>query len=251
MTFLELYGEALSHELGSDDTTQLFTTARRKSAINEAQDEFNRQTECFQKRATIALSDGTAEYDLEGSFTDFLWLGKDDVEVLHNDGTNDTWYSGPDLPRRDIPWLNRHEPGWRQASAGTPRMYYLREHGGNVYLGFYPAPDVEVGHTWTAYVTYVADPPDMSADGDEPYTLSSNVLIRLRPWHKALVHFAAGKLESLRRNYAVEDRQRQLFAAYIADYLQKQRRKGGQFVSLAREYRRSESERPPDPYRWP
>jgi hypothetical protein len=46
MTFLQLYGDYLDIELGSADRTALFTTARRKDAVNRAQLEFAKQTEC-------------------------------------------------------------------------------------------------------------------------------------------------------------------------------------------------------------
>jgi hypothetical protein len=65
MTFAQLYGESLNRELGSDDTTQLFTTVRRKAAINEAQREFARVTECYTREATIPLVIGQMEYDLD------------------------------------------------------------------------------------------------------------------------------------------------------------------------------------------
>lgn len=252
--FSTLYGDLLDIELGSADRTQLFTTVRRKASINRAQQEFVRLTECFTKRGTISLSDATSEYDLDATLTDFLWMAREGVEILHNDGSTDTWIAGDDLVQRDIDWLNRHEPGWRTASAGTPMAWYLRSSGGDTQLGFYPAPDIEIGHTWTAYCTYVADPPTLSDDADEPFEVSGDVLIRLRPWHQALVHFAASELEGLRKDEARKDRQRQLFAAYVADYLQKQRKKGGSLLSFARNYWREASgysDRPPDPRRWP
>lgn len=250
-TFVELYGDLLDTELGSADRTELFTTVRRKAAINAGQAEFARLTGCLPVRGTIAVVDATAEYGLEAAFTSFRELAQDPVELLTNDGTTDTWFTGDDFVRRDIVWLDQHEPGWRTASAGTPMAYYVREGSGEVYLGLYPAPDIPGGETWTLYVTYQAQPTDMSLDADVPYTLSSNAKVSLAPWHIALVHFAASRLEKLRRNYAIEDRQRQLFASYVADYLsRKGRRPGGQRVSLARNYYRMGAA-DPDPYSYP
>lgn len=250
-TFVDLYGDLLDIELGSADRTELFTTARRKAAINAGQKEFARLTNCLPILGTIAVVDGTAEYGLEANFPTFRDLASDAIELLTTDGTTDTWYSGEDFPRRDIVWLNQHEPGWRTARAGTPMAYYLREGGGEVFLGLYPAPDIPAGETWTFYVTYQAQPDAMSADADVPFTVSGNAKVSLTDWHIALVHFAASRLEKLRRNYAVEDRQRQLFASYVADYLsRKGKRPGGQRISLARSYAvpRGGAE---DPYRWP
>lgn len=251
-TFGDLYGTLLDRELGSADRTDLFTTARRKAAVNEAQKEFVRLTECLTSQGTISIVDGTAEYDIEATLTSFLWIAKDGVEIKNVGTSRTVWYAGDDLVRCDIPQLNREEPGWRSASAGTPTKYYIRDDGGKTYLGFYPAPDVGAGETWTAYVTYVVNPTDMSLDADEPFTVSSDVKITLRPWHQALVHFAASKMEALRRHFTLEDRQRQLFAAYVADYFQHQRRKGPQRVQYLRNYRGElRSSRPPDPWRWP
>jgi hypothetical protein len=47
MDFVTLYGLELDRELGSADRTVLFTTARRKAAINAAQLEWVKRTECF------------------------------------------------------------------------------------------------------------------------------------------------------------------------------------------------------------
>ena len=65
MTFLELYGTELDRELGTVDRTQRFTTARRQAAINAAQVEFVKRTECLTRSVSISLVDGTREYDLE------------------------------------------------------------------------------------------------------------------------------------------------------------------------------------------
>ena len=71
MDFLTLYGTELDRELGTTDRTQRFTTARRKEAINAAQLRFLKRTGCVTKQTTIALVDGTQEYDVEATVTDF------------------------------------------------------------------------------------------------------------------------------------------------------------------------------------
>ena len=59
MTFVELYADALDRELASADRNALFTVVRRKYAVNEAQREFTRLTDCYLKEVTIPLVDGT------------------------------------------------------------------------------------------------------------------------------------------------------------------------------------------------
>jgi hypothetical protein len=237
VTFLELYGAALDRELGSADTTQLFTTARRKAAINEAQREWVRATESFVREASISVVDGTAEYDLESSATDFWWIAPQGVEVSIDDGTTVTSIGGDDLPRRDIVWLNRHELGWRQWTAGRPVAHYIRQNGGVHVLGLVPAPEVPGTETWTLTVPYVAGPADMSADGDEPFTVSGNAYIALRPWHEALAHFAAGQLERLRKDTERSAMQLERFGQFVADYVQRQRRRStSQTIVFARDH---------------
>lgn len=237
-TFSTLYGSRLDIALASADVTKLFTTARRKAAINDGQREFAKLTECLQRQGSIAIVTGTAEYDLETSLTDFTWIAKQGVEIkiLQADGSY-RYIAGDDLPIRTIEYLNRTEPGWRSASAGTPLCQYQRDDGGASYLGFYPAPSVGTSETWTITVPYVALPSDMSSDNDVPFTVSSNAKVRLWPWHQALVHYAASQLEQLRKELQRAELQSKLFAGVVADYLQKQRPKGGQQVTYTREYR--------------
>lgn len=243
-TFSQLYGEYLDAELGTADRTQLFTTAKRKDAVNRAQLEFVKQTECFTKDATITLVDDTQEYDLDAtgiiSAGDFLWIAMQGAEHTFTDASaNVTYTAGDDFRRVDIPELNERESGWRNtAAANRPSSYYVREDGGSVYLGIYPKPEIGASESASVRLPYVAIPPDMSGDSDEPFsaTAGSTPKKTLRPWHQALVHYAAALLEPLRKNYVGEQRQRQLFAALVADYLQRQRPKGGHVVRLARRY---------------
>lgn len=65
--FSSLYGNRLDEELGTDDSTVLFTTARRKRAINRGADEFSKLTQCLVRRATFTVTGGTAEYDLNST----------------------------------------------------------------------------------------------------------------------------------------------------------------------------------------
>lgn len=237
-SFVELYGDRLDRELGSADRTHLFTSARRKAAINDAQREWVRLTEALVRELVFTLVDEVAEYDLESRADDFWLLARQGVEVSQTDSDgNVTVYAGDDLPRRDVVWLNREEANWRTASAGTPTCYYLREDAGTTKVGFYPAPDIGAGEIWTARVPYVAQPADLVADADEPFTVNGNSAARLRPWHQALTHFAAAQLELLRRDSAAHDLQIQRFTGYVTQFLQAHRPRGGTHVVFARDYR--------------
>jgi hypothetical protein len=152
-------------------------------------------------------------------------------------GSTTTYYAGDDLPRRDVVWLDRFNAGWRTATPGTPTAHYIREDGGQVLLGFTPAIDVTGSDVWSAIVPYVCLPADMSAEADEPFTVNSNAKRTLRQWHQALAHFAAARMEELRKNYQAVDRQMKLFNSYVQDYLQQQRRRpGGQHVTMSHNY---------------
>lgn len=261
-TFSELYGERLTRELGSADTTSLFTTARRKDAVNQAQTEFAKQTECFQKTVSIPVSDGTREYDLETLIAadDYVSLAADGVEYVYTDAAgNVTYVSGDEFPRLDLDVLNRERVGWRAASnAQFPDGYYLREDGGTIYLGLTQPPTVTSGDTAALTVPYVAIPPTMVSDTDEPFSDSAgtNPKRAVRPWHQGLVHYAAALLEPLRKGFTAEQRQRQLFAGLVADYLQRHRKKGGSQILHAHDYRRAARRHPAqgrsaDPRVWP
>lgn len=257
-TFTDLYGERLTRELGSEDTTHLFTTARRKAAVNEAALEWVKQTESFVKQASIVLVNGTREYDLESSAVltadDFLWVAAQGVEyALTVTATGVVTYrSGDDFPRKDLPLLHRESPGWRATSAtALPASWYLRHDGGKTYLGLSEPPLIAAGETAAVTLPYVAKPLSLSADADVPYSVSSDALEVLEPWLQGIVNYAAALLEPLRKNYQGEQRQRTLFAAQVADYLQRRRPKGGQQILVSRAYYRQARsgmyDRPLDP----
>ena len=150
-----------------------------------------------------------------------------------------SYLSGDDFPYVEYAALNREEPGWKQAvKVVYPDGWYLREDGGHVYLGLKTPPLVAVGTSSALSVPYVAAPADLSADADEPFTQGTDVKKSLRPWHQALVHYAAALLEPLRKNYQGEQRQRTLFAGHVADYLQRKRPKGGGVIAQAKNYYR-------------
>lgn len=252
MQFSELYGTELTRELGSADTTQLFTTARRKAAINAAQLEFVKRTECFTRETTVTLVDDTQEIDLEVTITDLGWISKQGVSIRITDSSaNVTYIEGDDLEVTTVGKLNTEEPGWRAVSASRPTKVYIRRDGGRIYLGLHPKPDITVGDTWVAIVPYVIIPTDLSADADIPFTYSSNAVLSFRPWHRALVHYAAYDLEKFRKDTTRSAAQLQLWEDELAKFEGKEKPKGGQSVRFSRNYRQPRNMTRYDPRVWP
>lgn len=260
--FSTLYTALLDQELGTDDSTVLFTTARRKAAVNDGQEEFVELTECLVRVSSVTMTgDGaTFEYDLNSTANipggDFNRLVTQPVEYQYTDASSYTSYvTGDELLRRDVEWLNRYEPQWRDSTGSSlgqqlPRVYYLRAAGPSLFLGFYPCPSTGSSASAKAIVPYLARPAAMSDDTSEPFTVNSSVRLDLRPYHVALVHYAAHQLEKLRRDEAASDRQLQKFLAYVQRFLQTQRRRGGQVITQGRSYFRrvgTLTERPKDP----
>jgi hypothetical protein len=239
MIFSDLYGTELDRELGSADRTVLFTTARRKAAVNAAQVEFLKRTECLQRQTTIALVDDTQEYDLE-SVTDFAWIASQGPSVKIVNGSTTRYLEGDDLTVTTAGRLNVEQPNWRAASKGTPEEYYERIDGGARYIGLHPKPLIS-GETWTLVLPYVVVVADLSADSDVPFTVSSNALSSLRPWHRALVHYAAYDCEKYRKDIARSGAQLQLFEAEIQKFISNQKGSNGNVVRFAHDYRRASS----------
>jgi hypothetical protein len=253
MTFVDLYGTELDRELGNI-STQLFTTARRKAAVNWAQLEFVKQTECLKRNTTIPLVSGTQEYDIEATVSDYGFIAKSGISIRITPATGSVRYiEGDNLTRTTVQQLNTERSGWRAESAGTPDSYYVDPNGGAVNLGLVPAPSITAGDTWAVLLPYVVVPSDMSADIDEPFTVSSNPIKWLRLFHRALVHGAAYDLEKFRKEVARSATQLQLFEREIAACVATMTPKGGQTVRLATNYRRSATRpiRRQDPRVWP
>lgn len=249
--FSSLYGSLLDEELGTDDTAVRFTTARRKRAINKGVTEFAELTECFTRESTVTVVGGTAEYDLNSSLVvpgkDFVRFAKQQVEFRYIDASsNVTVLTGDDLPRRDIPWLNRYRSGWQTSTVASsvmqvPEIYYERAAAGARYLGFTPVPSTGSSASAFAIVPYVARPPLMTSDTNEPYQVNGLVRRDLRDFHQAAVHYAAHQLEKLRRDDQESDRQLQKFLGYVTRFLQNNRVKGGQSLTTARNYFKTQS----------
>lgn len=261
MTFLEAYGTYLDTELGTTDRTQRFTTVLRKLYLNEGMRVFNEQTGCFVKRFAIALTDGTAEYDVESTAVitagDYLRPSKTTATLKQYDGagsevTDYRYAEGPDLPYIAEEALNQTRRNWRALPAAVPNAWTLRADGGSLYLALVPAPDIPTAETWTLLWPYVAQPADMSADADEPYQVAGNPRTTLRPYHRGILHYAAAQLEKLRKNTDASDRHLKLFGAAVAKYHTDQQRSTGSAVRLAQNYRgRIRSNVALDPLRYP
>ena len=259
-TFDELYGARLDRELGTDDRTVLFTTARRKTAINEAVVEFQDATECLQRQSTVALAGGTAEYDLNSTAViaggDFSRFTKEQVQFRYTDAAGVvTVLAGDDLPRRDVEWLNRYRPGWQVSTVASsvlqwPQIYYERTDGGHRYLGFWPTPSTGSSASMVAIVPYLAQPAVLTSDTAEPFTVGGVVRTDLRPFHQGLVHKAASLLERFRRDAEMEQKQHEQFLTYVTRYIAEKRIKGGQLLTTAYDYfRRRSSDQGEDPRR--
>ena len=247
MTFEELTKAELSIALNNSDTSVLFTGARRRQAINDAQEEFADLTECFVKYSTVACSCNTTEYSLlssgtlQGS-TDFVRLAKPGVEYIHSD-SNDviTHVSGDSFPRRDLTWRNRYDQSWRSSTTPvtTPSGYYVREDGAALVIGLNEPPDIGSSETGKLLVPYVARPAPMASSGDVPFSSR----LDLRVYHKALPQYAAYKLLPLVGDEQGSQAALQKFIGYVARYQQNARPKGGQHVTMGRSYFRESMRR--------
>lgn len=244
--FSSLYGTRLDRELGTDDSTVLFTTTRRQQAINEGLKEFADLTECLTRWARFDVVGGTSEYDLNSTTTipggDFVRFAKEPIEFSYTDSSSNTQtLAGDDLPRRDILWLDRYMAGWRQSTIASttmqiPGLYYVRPDGPALWLGFTPQIGVGPNSSASVRVPYVASCPSLTSSTDVPYTFNSSARTDLTVYHQASVHYAAHQLEKLRRDDQASDRQLQKFMGYVSRYVQSMRIKGGRAIQTARSY---------------
>ncbi len=244
--FSSLFGTRLDRELGTDDSTVLFTSARRKAAVNEGAVEFANLTGCLTRWATFTGTGGTSEYDLNSTTIiaggDFGGFAKEPVEFRYVDASSNVIeLSGDSLPRRDIPWLHQYRPSWRLSTVASsvmqlPELYYERLDGSARFLGFTPVPSTGSSASFTVRVPYLADAPVMTSDTNEPFTFNSSVRLDLSGYHQGLVHYAAHQLEKLRRDDQASDRQLQKFLGYVSRAIQDMRVRGPRAIRQARNY---------------
>lgn len=244
--FSSLYGSRLDRELGSADSTQLFTTARRKAAINEGIQQFADLTECYRSSDDLPWASKQRELNLS------TFAGADNVVRLDAEGVVFTYtdsagtaivVAGDDLPRVDRTWLSRYRPGWQTSTVSTgtvqlPSAYYVNAQSGELVLGLTPTPSAgSTNATLTCRVSFIARPLTLTADTDEPFNDSNgNGRSDLRIYHQAVVHYAAAQLEKYRRDSQASAEQMQAFMGYVQRYIGASKRKGGQAIALATSY---------------
>lgn len=236
-TFASLYGTLLDYELGASDSAVLFLSAKRKAAVNEGLRQFSDLTECWVKTSTITCSNAVGEYNLLSTVNvpggDFLRLSKQGPTFRHRDASSNwTYQAGDDFPRRDIPWLDAHASGWQDSTGGTPEAYYERDDGAARYVGLYPPPAISTSEAANLLVPYVAQPSSLTADTHVPWSGRTD----LEPYHQALVHFAAHRLEKLRKDKQASESQLAAFMAYVQRFILARRPKHGRTIRPARAY---------------
>lgn len=260
MAFSDLYGEALTNKLGSSDTTELFTTNRRKDAINEAALWFVTQTACLQKTGEIPILSGTAndqssaEYDLEDLFVNidednFIQIAPQGPMItITNVSKPARYFSGKDFPRRTIQWMDDDNPSWRSDDPGEPIAWYERAEGGQDLIGIYPIPLVASGDAWTLTVPYVIRPDGMVDDDDEPFSVEGDPRITLTAWHDALLYYAVYVLEPYRKDMQRAALFKAMADQRVQDYKDKQLPPRQVVVQLARNYRQERRVNDDQPY---
>lgn len=257
--FSHLYSSALTLELGTADSTKLFTDARRKAAINNGLLAFADLTECLQRQSTFACSNAISEYDLNSSVNvpgeDFLRFSKQPPEFVSLDTASvATYLSGENFPRKDIAGLNTYESGWRESTGGTPTGWYERVDGGARYFGLDVPPLINSSESAKVILPYVAKPATLTADTAVPFTFGTVTRRDLEPFVQACVHYAAFELEKLRLNEEASQRQLQTFLGYVQRFVQTFRPKGGTQVRTGRNYfseQRRQREDASGPLAWP
>lgn len=243
-TFVQLWGEDLTTELGTNDTSVLFTDARRKHAVNQGYRQFADLTECFVLRSTITVSSSAQEFNLNSSSvlagsSGFLRVASEGPAFIKTDtaGNQQILAGDADFPQRAIPFLDASQEGWRSTQApGTPSGWYLRDDGGAQYLGLDCPADVSTSESAELLVPFVVNPSSMTSDTAVPFAVSTNYRRDLAPYHQGLVHYAAHLMEKLRRDDERADKQMQLFMGYVQRYVQAKRKKGSNGVRVSRNY---------------
>lgn len=243
MIFSSLYGGKLDRELGTDDRQVLFTTERRQGAVNDGIKRFNDDTECFVNTQVFTPTPAATDFTL--SSTIFLpglpfmrFSGQTPLRVLYYTAAGTEVY-GPDrLVQRSEWWLSRYVPGYYDEYFVTPtvkqipRYYSLRQNQGATVLRFSPQLSTAAGDDVQIELNYVAEPPALTLDTEEPYYLAPEV----RPYHQAIVHYAAAQLEKLRRDYTASDRQMAWYQEYVDRWRRSHQHVGGQVLQFARSY---------------
>lgn len=238
--FSQLWGDDLTTELGSNDTSVLFTDARRKHAVNVGLRQFADLTECLVKQASVSVSSSAREFDLlsttviaDGDFVRVADQGP--VYIKSDTAGNQQVIAGDDFPERRIPFLDAAQSGWRSTTTGDPQGWYLRTDGGSKYFGLDCPANVSTAETAELLIPYVPYLSSMTSDSLVPW--SSRVDLSL--FQQASVHYAAHLMEKLRRDDERADRQLQQFLGYVQRYNAQKQKKGPKAVRMARSYFRN------------
>jgi len=249
MEFADLYGTELDRRLGSDDQANLFTTVRRKAAINAAQEWFILKTGCLWKTGLIVLRNGIGEYDLEVELPDEEYIGLaaqlPDIQIVPATGPT-RYVAGEDFARRTEDWLDQDDPSWRTADDGTPTNWYEKSEAAQSLFGVTPAPLITVGDVWTLRVRHIVQADEMTADDDEPFTLDGTTKFSMRPFQDALGDYAAYQLEQLRKDMERSATFLGLAERRAKDYTDAQRTPGGGVIQTQKRYFNRNTDLQPD-----
>jgi hypothetical protein len=242
-TFQFLYDDALHTELGTNDTAVLFTTAKRKKAINEGLRQFAALTECWVKESTIDSTQGTQEFNLNSTTVipsgDYVRMATDGPAFILSDSNGiQQALTGDLFPQVSIPYLDNAESGWRSTITSYPTGWYLKKRGGALVFGLDRPLGLSTASTQTAKILlpYVAKPSSMTSDTDVPFTVSTQSRSDLEEFHQALAHFGAHRLELLRKDKEASQQQLKEFLGYVQRYHDEHRPKGNRAVRTAIPY---------------
>lgn len=235
--FSQLWQDDLTTELGTNDTSVLFTDARRKHAVNVGLRQFADLTECFVKRSSVTVSSSAREFNLlsttilpAGDFARMADQGP--VYVKTDTAGNQQFIAGDDFPERKIPFLDAAQSGWRSTTPGDPTGWYLRADGGAMYFGLDCPANVSTSETAELLIPYVPYLSSVTADTSIPW--SSRVDLSL--FQQASVHYAAHLMEKLRRDDERANTQMQMFLGYVQRYNAQKQKKGPKAVRAANSY---------------
>lgn len=246
-----LSGRLLDVELGSEDSTVLFTTARREGAINDGLREFADLTECWIRAVDYTWSTAfTFLFPINSTAVipeqDFVRLAAERaVEFRYFSSVASTQVvtlTGPTLPERTVRWLDETKQDWLRTDASSglqlPESYHIAHQAGQVFMGFEPWPSTGTATSavFNVRFLYVAYHASLTASTSVPFAVGANARNDLRPYHQAAVHYAAAQLEKLRKNIEASQQQMQLFVSYVRRYLDSTRIKGGNAIRTTRNY---------------
>lgn len=153
---------------------QQFSDATLLQFLSDGQREANAQNWLIQSSYTFTLSLGTTAYIMPQDFM----------------GTYRVWYQPPGsaflkLDQTSMDQLDAQSSGWLSAK-GIPTRYYIDRSTTSIYLGFYPAPSVNLS-TGPVIVYYVQQTADCAATTCVPF--NGNII--MQPYASSLAYYVA------------------------------------------------------------